>query len=680
MKITTPTIGRGPSLWLRGPTILFSFFLFASVGLYGCGGGGGEGGSSSVDTPPPPTVVPPPPPVSVFAGFPGGGAGNSDGTPGRMSSPGALAIDASGNVFVGDNGNCNVRKITGSILVTFVGGQAGCNYASSGIANSPYTYMADIAVSRLGELYVVANGKILKTAAGGTPASAPTATGNYGFIAIDQSDTIYAFDFNEYGFYRINPDGTRVLIAGGTRPSNAIACADGVGANAIFCNPRGLAIGDDGVLYVADQGTQSVRKITRDGVVSTFASADAKATAVATGIPFNDLSGITVDISGNVYTLERYNTIRKITPGGVVTTILSNATGTYGAIDGNRETARFKELKRIAVDKAGNVLVSDPYNFSVRRISPQGDVTTIAGTLPVFASVDGVGQSARFSSPTGLAIDGTGTLYVADTGNNTIRKVSVNSNVTTLAGTSGPPSSQDGIGSAASLYSPTGLALDSTGNTYFTEGLARAVRKVSSSGAVSTITRYPVVSLNRFSRATGSLRSVAADQLGTLYVVDDDAGSSLRKLPLTGAETLVSCGADCVPNAVATDSLGNIFVATRASIRRISPSGTNVVIAGDSADVLVGWRDGSGADARFSSPRGLTVDKLGNVFVADTGNHVVRKVSPAGVVTTVAGKPDVSGVLIGALPGQLNSPQAIVVDGSGNLFVTTENAVVKIVP
>jgi sugar lactone lactonase YvrE len=246
-------------------------------------------------------------------------------------------------------------------------------------------------------------------------------------------------------------------------------------------------------------------------------------------------------------------------------------------VDGTGGAARFNFPTGMAVDSAGNVYVADQRNETIRKITPTGVVTTLAGTAGMVGSADGTGAAARFHNPFGVAVDGVGNVYVADNGNSTIRKVTAAGIVTTVAGTAGMVGKADGIGAAARFYDPTGVAVDSAGNVYVVDQANDTIRKISVAGVVTTLT-----------------------------------GSG------------------------------------------------------------VGSADGAGAAARFNVPTGVAVDSAGNVYVADTNNATIRKITPTGTTTTIAGTARVAGILLGAEP-RFALPQHLAVIGD-SIVVSDANA------
>jgi MYXO-CTERM domain-containing protein len=232
-----------------------------------------------------------------------------------------------------------------------------------------------------------------------------------------------------------------------------------------------------------------------------------------------------VDTAGNTYIADTDNyTIRKVTGAGVVTTLAGRA-GTSGSADGTGTAATFFSPSGIAIDSSGTLFVADSLNHTIRKVAPAGAVTTIAGTAGAFGTLDGTGAAARFHGPQGLVVDGSGNLYVADTNNSTIRKiVTATGAVTTLTGQAGISGSTDGSSSQARFYYPSGLALDGAGDLLVADTDNHSLRQISSPGAVSTIAGVAGLSGStdgtgtavRFNYPTG----IAADGSANVYVAD----------------------------------------------------------------------------------------------------------------------------------------------------------------
>jgi len=305
---------------------------------------------------------------------------------------------------------------------------------------------------------------------------------------------------------------------------------------------------------------------------------------VTTLAEISNPTGVAVDASGNVYVADQSNhRIYKISPQGAVTTLAGS--GTSGFVDWNGANARFNNPSGVAVDASGNVYVADASNHSIRKISPQGAVTTLAGNGTT-GFADGNGANARFDSPSGVAVDASGNVYVADRDNQRIRKISPQGAVTTLAGST--QGFADGNGANARFSNPYGVAVDASGNVYVAEWGNSRIRKISPQGAVTTL-----------------------------------AGSEYGFADGNGANAMFRW-----PSGVAVDASGNAYVADyyNNSIREISPQGVVTTLAG-SGIYGNGFADGNGANARFYHPVGVAVDASGNVYVADTGNHRIRKIT-----------------------------------------------------
>jgi len=301
--------------------------------------------------------------------------------------------------------------------------------------------------------------------------------------------------------------------------------------------------------------------------------------------------------------------------------------GKKGFADGSAAVAQFSGPHDVAVDDKGNVYVADQFNNRIRKITSAGDVTTIAGT-GIEGFLDGNSNVAMFFQPCGISVDGAGNLYVADTRNNRIRKITSSGIVSTLAG-SGPEGFTDGTGTAARFNAPIDVATDKLGNIYVADLNNHAIRKVTGTGIVNTF-------------AGNGTRSFA-----------DGTGTMARFF---------------YPSGVEADAQGNVYVgdAENNRIRKISTSAVVSTIGGSGAK---GFEDGSALIASFSEPNNVAIDLSGNIYVSDHSNNSIRKISKAGIVSRISGT-GIGGFLNGeALLAKFNSPYGLTVDSKGNIFV-----------
>jgi hypothetical protein len=330
-------------------------------------------------------------------------------------------------------------------------------------------------------------------------------------------------------------------------------------------------------------------------------------------------------------------------------TTIAGTAGIYGFADGTNRAAQFHWPEGITVDTNGNLYVVDNYEMTVRKVAPVGTnwvVTTIAGTAGVYGSADGTNGAARFYEPASITIDGPGSLYVADGGNSTIRKITrVGTDwvVSTIAGTAGVNDSADGTNGSALFNYPSGITVDANGNLYVADSGNDTIRKLTPVG-----TNWVVTTIAGKAQSFGS----------------DDGTNSVARF--------------YGPSSITMDGPGNLYVADSGNdtIRKLTPAGTNWVVATIAGQVgITGGTDGTNLAAQFYYSSGITVDTTGNLYVADTYNNTIRKVAPVGtnwVVSTLAGVADGSngGSTDGTGASALFSlPYGIAVDGTGNLYV-----------
>jgi sugar lactone lactonase YvrE len=570
-------------------------------------------------------------------------------------------MDQAGNLYVTDNGNTTVRKVTPAGQVTTLAGQSGQPGTNDGRgAAAQFYYPLRLAVDPSGVVYVLDGGGV---------------------------NTIR----------RVSSAGQVTTIAGTPYVSGT---NDGTGPAAQFLSPTSLRFGPAGSLYLADN--LRIRNITPAGVVTTVYG------GYPTAFPNDVLAQLTVGSSGIVYASDdTLGGVLKIDLGTQVASILASGINGPSGVT----------IAAPGSPAAGTVFVSDgAYGSAIYTLGPGGLVNPFAGSTGLTGYVDGAGTAARFQFPAGMFMTVSGTQYVADAGNNVIRKVTAGGGVSTVAGTAAHPGYVDAKGSAARFYDPRAMAVDLAGAVYVADG--NGIRRVSAAGAVTTafvppqrgdnfvvdsagnmyytrpevsndiveLTSAGVLSVVAGSRIPGyqdgngvaagffSPHGIARDASGNLYVADTNA-YTIRKISPTGQVTTLagspgtSGTADGAgssarftrPNAITLDKGGVLYIVDGNAVRTMSTAGVVSTLAGSQA---AGYADGTGAAAQFSAPTAITVSPAGTVFVSDTGNNVVRKISSSGQVTTVIGKRARAGVRLGALPASLNSPAGLVYAGS----------------
>jgi prepilin-type N-terminal cleavage/methylation domain-containing protein len=370
------------------------------------------------------------------------------------------------------------------------------------------------------------------------PASAAAANGGAGLKSSGSNVLTYTLKPYGYCITTSNPKtpttyvyksstnkiapGDCLSVATTLAGNGAAGYADGIGTAAQLNSPRGTAVDASGTIYFADFGNNRIRKITAGGVVTTLAGSGTNGFADGTGTAtqFSNPRGIAVDSAGMVYVVDYGNNrIRKITPGGVVTTLAGS--GTAGFADGAGATARFNNPVGIAVDTKCVVYVGDGDNNRVRKITSTGVVSTFAGS-GVSGSANGNGTAAQFNDPWGVAVDATGTLFVVDGYNNKIRKITPNGDVSNYAG-SGTYGTADGAAATAQFSGPWGIAVAGDGSVYVTDYDTGRIRLITTAGVVSTFagaggTGY--VDGTIANAKFGGLTGIAADSVGTLYIGD----------------------------------------------------------------------------------------------------------------------------------------------------------------
>ncbi len=464
---------------------------------------------------------------------------------------------------------------------------------------------------------------------------------------------------------------------------------------ALLWSPAGVSVDAAGNVYIADSGNARIRKLTPAGLITTVAGTIAGFGGDAGAAGSAELSFPTKAVigpGGDLFIADTANNrIRRVSPNGVITTLAGSGQPGFAGENEAAANAQLNSPRDIAVDGAGNVYVADTSNNRIRRITPQGRITTVAG-LGIYGYFGDQGPAiqATLALPRGVAVDGAGNVYVADTGNHRIRKITPDGVISTIAGTNSSGAGADGVSAVLSaLDSPSSVAVDAAGNVYIADTGNNRVRRISPQGTIMTIAGAGASGFSGDGGAAVSAllnapQGVSVDASGNMYIADT-GNHRVRKVSPQGTITTVA-GANpgagdngpaasarlFQPSGVTLDPGGNLYISDTLNnrIRRISSAGVITTIAGTGAAGYSG--DGGPAiQAQLNNPQGLALDPAGNLYIADTGNNVIRRVTPGGQITTTAGTGELgnAGDFGPAAQAQLFNPNAIAFDRAGNLYI-----------
>jgi trimeric autotransporter adhesin len=647
-----------------------------------------------------------------------------------IDSPKFVAPDGSGGFYVSSQNQNRVYRVDASGKISLVAGNGTLGYSGDGRAatsaqlNTPW----GLAMDGAGNLYIADsfNRRIRKvTPAGIISTVAGTGTKAYGgdggpatlsslvnpvAIAVDSAGNLYIADYDNCRVRKVTTSGVISTIAGnGAAGSNGDG---GLAASAQLNSPEALAFDAAGSLYIAENSGARIRKVTAAGVISTVAGTGTPgnngdgglATMAQLGYP----GGVAVDSVGNIYIADYGNcVVRKVTPGGMISTLAGIGTNGYSGDGGPASVAKIGHPTGVSVDSAGNVYIPDINNNRVRKVTLDGLINTVAGNGTSGFSGDGsLATAAKLNSPHGIAMDSSGNLYIADQSNNRIRKVAPSGAINTIAGYGTAAYSGDG-GTAimAQLNSPGHVIIDSAGNLYIADGANWRVRKVAANGTISTIvgTGSPSFGGDGGPATAAQIRLIEGmvlDSAGNLYLADYgnhrirkvNSGGIINTIAGNGTQGYSGDGGPALaaklnyPAGLAVDSAGNLYIGDSGNnaVRKVAPNGIISTVAGNGTKGYSG--DGgpataaslNGVPALFgpipqSQPRiGLTLDSANNLYIVDSGNNAIRKVTPDGIINTIAGfgVQGFSGDGGISAAAQMSFPTEVVIDPAGNLFIT----------
>ena len=653
--------------------------------------------------------------LALLAGN-GGGAGSADGAGGnaRFTRPLGVVLDSAGNLFVADRDNSVIRKVTPAGVVTTFAGSAGQFASVDGVgAAARFGSPTGLAIDSDDNLYVtdawfnnlrrITPGGLVATLADrpamtGAPGIPGTDTANHALTGIvrDAAGNLYVANSYNHVIRKRAPDGTVTTLAG---QHDVCGHADGAAGTATLCSPSGMALDAGGNLVVVDAANQLVRRISPQGRVTTLAGMpgqeggrDGPGASALFGFAHTyydanmPLAGIVVEPSGSVLVADYYNgRLRRIAPNGDVTTAAGLGDG---HIDGDAASARFRHPTGMVLDAGGQLFVAQDTHV-IRKLA-SGQVSSFAGKPLIGDQVDGLGRAAYFNNILGLAIDASGALFVADENNHAIRKVTQAGLVTTFAGRPNRSTPVEAGPAPDQVVNPNGIAIDRAGNLYVID--RSCVRKISPGGAVSILAGSfvesghvdAVGSAARFSM----LSAIAVDDKGNVVVKDS---YSLRKITPEGSVSTIarsSCsyrdgpdGEFCNVGGMVFDRAGNLYFSdlSNRNIRKLSPEGIMSTLAGNMVahSTRSGSADGQGAAAEFSSPGSLAIDSAGNLYVADGGSYTVRVVTPAGAVSTLLGTVGRNEVHEGPLPAMI-SAAVLAIGPDDRLYIGSANGVLTV--
>ena len=630
-----------------------------------------------------------------------------------MEEPSGLAVDDDGNLYVTDYNLHVVWKLDDSGTLTRVAGNGGAVPGAPGMlaTETPLGDVGGVVVDHAGHLHIAGFGRITTVdeagvltaeVGSGVPGSSgdggPASEAQIGRVtglAVGPANELYIADF--LSIRKVDSSGTITTVAGTARRPG-FSGDGGPAADALLGGVFGLATDSAGNLFLADVINRRVRKIDTAGVITTVAGSGEPGVGgdggPATEAQLGAASGLAVDAAGNLYIADvEHHRVRRVDPNGIITTVAGTGRGGYDGDNVPAVDARLLHPRGIAVDQTGNLYIADAFNHRVRRVDPMGIITTVVGLGEWGQEGDhGHADEAALRQPTVVAVDAFDNLYIADGLGHRVRKVDSTGTITNLAGLGEWGFDGDG-GPAVSarLSIPRGVAVDGYGNVYITNQEDNRVRMVNPSGVITTVAG----ALEAGFSGDGGLairarfdtpRGLVADSLGNLYIADR-GNHRVRMINPAGVITTVAgsgqfasdgdggpatAAAVGTPTDVEVDAFGNLYIAQSFGVvRKVDPAGVITTVAGQQSIFGFAGDGGPATEATLSIPTGIAIDMVGNLFIADHNNQVVRRVDPTGIIATVAGNGTSGTAGDGgpALEAQLTDPVSVAIDSRGNVYV-----------
>jgi uncharacterized protein (TIGR03437 family) len=635
-------------------------------------------------------------------------------TAAQIGSIQGLAVDRSGNLYLSDTDHHRVRKINAAGIISTLAGTGTAGFsgdggpAASAQLNLPYglaadssgaLYVADLGNNRVrrigpdGVIATFAGAGVQGSAGDGGPAAGAQLLAPRN-VAVDAAGNLFVSEFGGHRVRKITPDGRISTVAG-----TGVAGFRGDGGPAIYAQlafPAGLAVDQAGALYIADSQNQRVRKILAGGTMSTVLGGD-PATSLLSPV------GVAVDAVGSIAVADTGPTVRAYSAAGSWAVVAGQGEIGFAGDGGPAVSAWLTSARDVAAGAGGILYIAD--GVRIRRVDASRNIQTVAGDAYLHSIGDGgPAAAAQLLQPSAVLLDFAGNLYIADAGTERVRKVVPSGTIVTVAGSGiqslGPELAP---ATASPLDSPAGLALDVEGLLLFAETGNHRVRQVGSGGLVRTVlgTGQPGIGPELTPALQAPLHSPRGlcSSGSALYVADTLNHRVLRAPWGALVETEAGSGTPGnagdggaarvaqlnQPSACVLDAAGNLFIADTGNhaIRKVSPDGKIGTVAGVGQPGFAG--DGGPAiSASLNSPAGVAVDGNGSIFITDSGNHCIRQVTPDGVMHTIAGRgsPGFAGDGGAALDAQLNAPAGLVIDGAGDLYFadTGNNRVRRLLP